>query len=283
MASKRSADRFLAPLAKVARAGLIPALVAAALLVSGCGGGDDSSAAGEASSTSASAAVQEGAGATEGTGAGRGAAGGEGAGEGPSAGGSNSGSGAAGGSNDSQATKNGSRVSIPEGEPEPAPTPKQRAEATVADLTLYSPDFPASDGTPAIPTVYTCEGKDSWPRFSWGAIPQGTKELALLAMNSQPVKDELFFDWAVAGIDPSFSGIEAGKLPKGAVMGKNSFGQTGYSICPPPQSKETYVFLLYALPEALDPEKGFAPLPFREAALDVSHKAGLMAATYTRG
>lgn len=286
MASKRSAYRFIEPSAKAVSAGLCLALTAAALLAaSGCGGGDDSSSAAETASTSTSASADvaaggDGAVATQAADAGQGRGDSKGAtdpsgGQGGSPGGAN-------GTGAKAQGKHGPRIAVPTGEPEPAPTAQQRAQATVADLSLYSPDVPRGSSVP-LPTAYTCDGKDSWPRISWQEVPPDTEELALLAMNSQPVKDELFFDWAVAGIDPSLSGLEAGRLPKGAVMGRNSFGHDGYSICPPPQSRETYIFILYAIPEAISPKKGFDPLAFREAALDLSHKAGLMAATYTRG
>ena len=94
---------------------------------------------------------------------------------------------------------------------------------------------------------------------------------------------ELFFDWAQAGIDPALSGIESGKLPKGAVQGQNSFAKPGYEICPAPGLAETYVFALYALPEALSPAKGFDPAALRQQVQAISRNAGLLAASYGRG
>jgi phosphatidylethanolamine-binding protein (PEBP) family uncharacterized protein len=173
-------------------------------------------------------------------------------------------------------------IKIPEGKPEPGLTARQKAQSTAADMILYSPDLPSGSTAPFVST-YTCDGKDSWPRFSWTGVPSESKELLLLGMNSQPVDEKLFFDWAVARIDPSLTGLEAGRLPKGAVMGRNSFGKDGYSICPPPGSRETYIFMLYALPKALAPAKGFEPLALREATLAISGHAGLMAVSYARG
>jgi phosphatidylethanolamine-binding protein (PEBP) family uncharacterized protein len=138
-----------------------------------------------------------------------------------------------------------------------------------------------SDG--ALPAPYTCDGKDSWPQLDWQGVPPGTEELVLFAMNAQPVGGKLFFDWAVAGLDPSLQGLEAGKLPKGAVIGTNSFGKSDYEICPPAGQAETYVFALYALPKRLSPAKGFDPHALREAALGASGNAGLLAVSYARG
>jgi phosphatidylethanolamine-binding protein (PEBP) family uncharacterized protein len=101
-------------------------------------------------------------------------------------------------------------------------------------------------------------------------------------MNIQPVGGELFFDWAVAGLSPDLEEIEAGKLPKGALIGRNSFGKTNYEICPEGGS-ETYMFTLFALPKTLSPSRGFDPGALRKAALGVSGNVGLLALNYTRG
>ncbi len=94
-------------------------------------------------------------------------------------------------------------------------------------------------------------------------------------MNVQPVQGKLFFDWAVTNIDPGLEGLEAGKLPKGAVVGQNSFGKQGYEICP--QRPETLIFALYALSQHLPAERGFDPHELRDRILKVSRDAGLLA------
>src|SRR5690348_8530713 len=98
-------------------------------------------------------------------------------------------------------------------------------------------------------------------------------------MNVQPVDGTLFFDWAVGGLSPDLEQIEAGRLPKGAVVGRNSFGKAGYEICPA-GGAETYMFALFALPKKLSPSPGFEPLAFRKAVLDESGNAGLLALSY---
>jgi phosphatidylethanolamine-binding protein (PEBP) family uncharacterized protein len=150
-------------------------------------------------------------------------------------------------------------------------------------MTLQSPSGrPSSRGPPALPAEYTCDGKNTSPALSWQGVPEGTAELVLFVMNTQPVGGKLFFDWAVAGLSPDLEEIEAGKLPKGAVVGRNSFGKTGYAICPE-GSSESYVFLLFALPKKLSPSQGFEPLALRKAVSEVSSNAGLMALSYARG
>jgi phosphatidylethanolamine-binding protein (PEBP) family uncharacterized protein len=101
-------------------------------------------------------------------------------------------------------------------------------------------------------------------------------------MNVQPVAGELFFDWAVAGIDPSLTGIDASRLPPGAIVGRNSFAKRGYSICPAARSSETFMFALYALPKRLAPERGFDPDVFRQRVLAIAGSGGFFPVTYAR-
>jgi len=181
------------------------------------------------------------------------------------------------------AAKHGPRIVAPKGPTEQAPTPEQVAHATVADMSLESPAIVASGGSPGrLAATYTCDGKDSWPALHWGGVPAGTAELALFVMNVQPVGEQLFVDWAVAGLDPSLEEIKAGELPKGAIVGTNSFGKRGYSVCPP-GTGEIYMFALYALPQRLSPAKGFDARELRKEILGVSGNVGLLPAVYERG
>jgi len=178
--------------------------------------------------------------------------------------------------------KHGQRVTIPKGAPEQAPTPAQVASATVADMTLESPAItPSAEGPGRLPATYTCGGENSWPTLRWTGVPAGTAELALFAMNMQPVEGKLFVDWAVAGLDPGLQEIEAGKLPRGAVIGTNGFGKRGYSICPS-GAGEIYMFAVYALPTSLSPKPGFDARELRKEVLGVSGNVGLLAALYAR-
>jgi phosphatidylethanolamine-binding protein (PEBP) family uncharacterized protein len=147
-------------------------------------------------------------------------------------------------------------------------------------MTLQSPAIVSSGGEPgSLSSAYTCDGKDSWPALSWSNVPAGTAELALYAMNVQPVEGKLFVDWAVAGLDPGLGGIEAGVLPKGVVVGENSFGKPGYSLCPAGRG-EIYMFVVYALPKRLALRPGFDAREAREQVLAISGNAGLLPALY---
>jgi phosphatidylethanolamine-binding protein (PEBP) family uncharacterized protein len=269
-----------------ATARILLAVAVAALLLAGCGGdssGSPSSSTpnGAASTTSGSDSSGSGGSSAADT---SGSTGGPGSG-GPSAKGV-TGSGAAaggGGEQHSSGGKHGPSVPQPTSPEEPGITPQQRREATVADISLQSPSSrPSAAGPQALPVQYTCDGDGTSPALRWQGVPQGTAELVLFAMNVRPVGGELFFDWAVAGLSPELEEIEAGKLPRGAVVGRNSFGKADYKICPE-GGGETYMFTLFALPKGLSPARGFDPSALRKAVLEVSGNAGLLALSYTRG
>lgn len=274
MESRKGADGLIAPLAQVASAGVILALATAvALLLAGCGGdsgGESESTAGAEPARAAAKAPSSRSRASA-----KSKASGENEAAGNNSAGTNS-SGAGG--------KQGPPIAAPKGAPEPGITPEQRETAKVASIALESPDtVPSSAGPATLPTPYTCDGKGSWPALRWQGVPAGTEELVLLMMGLQPVEGKVSFAWAVGGIDPSLEGIEAGRLPSGAVTGLNSFGRSGYSVCPPPGQGENYFFALYALPTKLHPRPNFDAPAVRELVQKYSRDVGILAVSYQRG
>jgi phosphatidylethanolamine-binding protein (PEBP) family uncharacterized protein len=275
VAQRTGAKRFLAPPAKSASAGASLALALAALLLSGCGGGSSDPQAQSTTDTAAKSdvAAQKGQGADSAkAGAHQDAAKSKagGAEHDPAAG-------------DPAGQKHGPRIAQPKGAREKAPTKAEKASATVADMSLQSPVLTSVEGQPAsLPATYTCDGKDSWPALRWSGVPADSAELILYAMNLAPVEGHLFIDWAVGGIDPGLTSLQAGQLPKGVVVGTNSFGKHDYEICPA-SGAETYVFALFALPRSLSPKPGFEPHALREEILDVSRNVGLLPFAYARG
>ncbi len=281
MAQRTGAKRFLASPVKTASAGGILALAVAALLLAGCGGGSSDS----GSTDTAGTALAQSGGSPEGTSASP-----QGHSKASSQDGSKakapsgSGSEASDSSGGQSGQKHGPRIAQPKGEPEQAPSSEEIANATVADMSLESPAIvPSADQPGSLAATYTCDGKDSWPQLHWSGVPAGSAELILYVMNVQPVEGQLFVDWAVAGLDPGLQEIQAGELPKGAVVGTNGFGKRGYEICPPAGSGEIYIFAVYALPRPLSPQKGFDARELRRQILDVSGNVGLLPALYARG
>src|ERR1700756_1980631 len=165
--------------------GMIPVLVVAlALALGGCGGGGDaSSTAGVASSPEAAKQADKKSQSSR-----------------PSPSSSDASQGQGGSAEKAKsaksdpAAKQGAAIASPQGPREPEPTPKQIQEATVASMELQSPVLsPGPESASALPAPYTCKGKDTWPRLQWSGTPAGTKELALLVLNIEPVNEALFF------------------------------------------------------------------------------------------
>jgi phosphatidylethanolamine-binding protein (PEBP) family uncharacterized protein len=109
-----------------------------------------------------------------------------------------------------------------------------------------------------LPLVYTCKGADRPLSLRWNGIPRGTVELLIFVADAQSVHGLPFFDWAIAGLEPTSGSIHDGKLPPGAVVGRNSFGQVGYSICPEKGLvRSTYIVKMIALTHHLAVQPGF--------------------------
>lgn len=240
MASPRIAVCFLAILATVS-----------AFVVAGCGG-DSSSAPATAGGTSATTSSEGGGGKDEAS--------------------------AEGQSGDKEGKKH-PPLDLPKGKPEEGPTPEQRASVPRADIEMKVPGTIVA-GVPPLPKDSTCKGKNVSPALEWNNIPSGTDELVLFAMNLAPVNGKLYFNYAVAGLDPSLTELKEGELPDGAIVGRNSAGQTKYSICPKGPEGETYVFALYAVPKSLSPKQGFEPLALRKEATKVSPSVGITTLAY---
>jgi phosphatidylethanolamine-binding protein (PEBP) family uncharacterized protein len=129
---------------------------------------------------------------------------------------------------------------------------------------------------------FTCDGANVSVPIKWSQIPANTVELDLFIFNSKPIKGGLFADWAVAGLKPTLRGIQPGRLPSGAVVGRNSFGQTRYSVCPPKGTNGEYIVLLSALPHKVPASTGFDPNLQAEKAVATAEFEGRTAFSYKR-
>jgi phosphatidylethanolamine-binding protein (PEBP) family uncharacterized protein len=133
-----------------------------------------------------------------------------------------------------------------------------------------------------IASRYTCDGGDLSLPVQWNSLPHGTAELAIFVLNARPVNGKLFFDWAVAGLSPSSHAIAAGMLPSGAVVGLNTLGKVGYSICPAKSTHEVYIVRLLALPYSLKAQPGFNAETLYQQAQRLAKFVGLAGGTYER-
>lgn len=169
----------------------------------------------------------------------------------------------------------------PGSHPAPRLSASEQAALPVTDISLSSPAITriGTSSRYGIEREYTCQGSDRSLPLHWSGVPANTKELAIFAISTRPVAGKLYFNWALAGIDPKLTGLQAGQQPPGAVAGRNSAGRNAYSLCPP-GGQETYVFLLYAIPNVLHPRPGFDPAAFRAQARQTARHTGLLVGTY---
>ena len=114
-----------------------------------------------------------------------------------------------------------------------------------------------AEGHP-IPPKHTGDGEDLSPPLTWSAVPEGTKELALICDDPDAPRDEPWVHWVIYGIPANANALPEGvdridrpAEPAGAVQGRNSWpdGQNlGYRGPAPPKGKpHRYFFKLYAL------------------------------------
>src|ERR1035437_10017040 len=108
-----------------------------------------------------------------------------------------------------------------------------------------------------IPAKFTCSGAGVSPQLAWNAPPARTASLALIVTDPDSPRGT-WVHWVLydlpAGTRALPEGLPAlGRLPDGALQGRNDFGEIGYGgPCPPPGSPHHYVFTLYALDAKLN-------------------------------
>jgi Raf kinase inhibitor-like YbhB/YbcL family protein len=120
---------------------------------------------------------------------------------------------------------------------------KRELPPAPATLRLASPAF--HDGA-TIPKRFTCSGENVSPPLAILDVPKRTRELALV-MEDRDAGG--FVHWTVLRIAPDTALIGEGRVPRGAVETKNSFGDRRWGGPCPPKSNTPhhYVFALYAL------------------------------------
>ena len=120
-------------------------------------------------------------------------------------------------------------------------------------IRLQSPAF--ADGG-AIPTEYTCDGKDVSPPLEWSGVPDAARSLALVVEDPDAPRGTwthwVLFDLPadVGGLPEAVPTVELVELVAGgksARQGRNDFGKVGYGGPCPPGGTHRYVFRLFAL------------------------------------
>lgn len=117
-------------------------------------------------------------------------------------------------------------------------------------FTLRSNAF--QDGA-AIPSVYTCDGKNISPPLAWQGAPAKTASYVLILDDPDaPAGD--WVHWIVYNIAGNANDLpeNMSSPPSGANFGKNSWGNAAYGGPCPPDREHRYFFRLYALDAPLN-------------------------------
>jgi Raf kinase inhibitor-like YbhB/YbcL family protein len=126
------------------------------------------------------------------------------------------------------------------------------AEEKTMSLAITSTAFAPNA---AIPSLYTCEGKDISPPLAWSGAPAGTKSLALIVDDPDapdPAAPKMtWVHWVLYNVPSAAGGlpeaIRSTALPAGTREGVNDWGRTGYGGPCPPIGRHRYFHKIYAL------------------------------------
>jgi Raf kinase inhibitor-like YbhB/YbcL family protein len=123
-------------------------------------------------------------------------------------------------------------------------------------MTLTSPAFGDNQ---VLPAQFTCDGDNVSPPLSWSEVPEGTAELILLFEDTD-APGGTFVHWVVLGLSADLKGLDEGKVPAGALGGRNDYGRNDYAgPCPPIGRARHFVFTLLALAEPSGLAEGANP------------------------
>jgi len=119
--------------------------------------------------------------------------------------------------------------------------------APAAGLHISAPAFAPGS---AIPAACALNGQNLSPELRIDSVPANARSLALI-VDDPDAPAGLWTHWLVWNLPASTASLSAGKLPPGAVQGKNSFGRVRYDGPAPPSGTHRYFFHLYALDASL--------------------------------
>jgi Raf kinase inhibitor-like YbhB/YbcL family protein len=119
------------------------------------------------------------------------------------------------------------------------------SQIAVKTLSVKSKAFQANG---LIPVKYTCEGENINPPIHWGAVPDGTRTMALI-MEDPDAPRGTFVHWIMWNV-PANTEITENSAPGG--IGKNGNMENNYYGPCPPSGEHHYHFKLYALDTKLD-------------------------------
>lgn len=131
----------------------------------------------------------------------------------------------------------------------------------------------------------TCDGANISPEMAWSNEPSNKAKSFALVMEDLDAPKKPFYHWIVYNIPKEVRLLPEGEknLPKGVVMGKNSFGKVEFDgACPPEHAKHRYRFTIYALNNASNLPAGLNGKELLKATRKHVIKKAWIIATYER-
>jgi Raf kinase inhibitor-like YbhB/YbcL family protein len=117
----------------------------------------------------------------------------------------------------------------------------------VNNVNISTPAF--APGKP-MPAAYAYKGQNISPEVRIGNVPANARSMVLI-VDDPDAPSGLWTHWLVWNLPADTTSIPEGKLPAGAVQGKNSSGHVRYDGPAPPSGTHRYFFRLYALDTTL--------------------------------
>lgn len=151
-------------------------------------------------------------------------------------------------------------------------------------IALSSPAFP--DGG-RLPERFTADGEGLSPPLVWGAVPEGTRSMALLVEDPDAPALQPLVHALAWSIPPDDHNIAEGMMTKAAGhdLGRNSLFTQGWLPPDPPtgHGPHDYVFQLFALSEVPDMDSNVGRSELVRAMTGRVLAAGMLVGTYSRG
>lgn len=178
----------------------------------------------------------------------------------------------------SHSTKTSAAVGVPS-----RTTPTSAGKSSPSSEKVPNVDIPVKLLVPREPISarYTCDRLNATPPITWGRVPAGTVEIDLFVTNLARDGTE-YTDWAVAGLKPGLRKLAPGRLPAGAIVGRNSYGAPRYSVCPAKKTKSSYFVLVIPLPRRIPVRPGFEGQALSARAVRVASHEGQTSFEYQR-
>ena len=129
---------------------------------------------------------------------------------------------------------------------------------TINNLSIMKISSLSFEAEGAIPAEFTCDGNNIAPTLVFYDVPSEAASLAL-ALEDPDAPGGLWVHWLVWNTPPNIDSIPSKMIPRGASLGKTSFGHSGYGGPCPPSGQHRYFFRLFALDKRLDlpPDSGY--------------------------